>query len=262
MVKTFIYKICCLAVVSFVLQPFKHSSNEKHLTKIQRKSLLSANPIKSKSIPVLNINIYVMGRDNMSRDVSLAIGENIDYLNQEFEDEVMFNFDGLFLDPVHRYLPDLYDNFFEAESNNLNDIFKDFEQQGGINVFIFDTYIREGEDVALTGFTPRLKSGQESYSINSPTFDRVFISYEGLLDKSTLVHEIGHFLGLYHPWELSKLEKTEIGLFNKIIEEENHMSYGENVHEFTNEQLTKMRMNALKYRKYLCQKIVKTQTRA
>jgi|GEM_PF-853488 len=259
MVKTLIYQISILAAFSFV---FKAKDNLGFVSNSESAYSIDSSSHKTKSIPVLNINIYIMGREEMTKEVSLAVGDNIEYLNQEFDNHVKFNFDGLYLDPVQANLPDLFDKFFEADSDNLDAMFKPFEEKGGINVYVFDTYIRKGESVALSGFTPRLKSGQESYYLNSPTFDRVFISYEGLFDKSTLVHEIGHFLGLYHPWELNNTEKHENGLFNKNIENQNHMSYSKDVHEFTSEQLSMMRMNALKYRKYLCHKIIKHNARA
>lgn len=215
-----------------------------------------------KEIPVLNVNIYIMGRDEISKEYSLAIGDNLEYLNQEFKNEIKFNFDQLFLDPISAYLPDLYNQFFERSSATIDSLLKPVETTGAINVFVFDTYIREGESAALSGFTPRLKSGQESYPLNSPSFDRIFISYGGLLDKTTLVHEMGHFLGLYHPWEMDAHQKNNLGILNKEDEDHNHMSYSSDVHEFTTEQLQFMRKYALDYRTYLCEKITKINIKA
>jgi len=262
MVKTILYKFCFFAIATLSYLPEATITNTKHFeSAFSLPDTEQKFDKKSNEVPVLNINVYVMGRNDISKEVSLSIGENIEFLNQEFENKVQFHFDGLFLDPVQAYLPDLFDNFFESNSNNLDDFFEPFEQQGAINVYIFDTFVREGEEVALSGFTPRLKTGKESYSLNSPTFDRVFISFEGLLDKSTLVHEVGHFLGLYHPWELNDFEKTQNGLHTKQNESENHMSYSHNMHKFTVEQLDIMRLNALKYRGYLCRRIIKTDSR-
>jgi len=203
-----------------------------------------------------------MGRELISKENSLAIGQNIEYLNQEFKGEIKFNFDQLFLDPIDAYLPDLYEQFFEESTSHIDDLLKPVEVLGGINVFVFDTYIREGESAALTGFTPRLKAGQESYPLNSPSFDRIFISYGGLLDKTTLVHEMGHFLGLYHPWEMDHNQKSNLGILNKEDENHNHMSYGSSVHKFTQQQIEFMRQYALDYRTYLCQSISRVNVKA
>lgn len=215
----------------------------------------STSKVETKEIPVMNINIYVMGREHMSEEVSLAIGENIEFINQEFNGEIQFNFDELFLDPIQGYLPDLYSYFLGQNDINIEQYLSPIEKKGGINVYIFDTYVKDDKGAALMGFTPRLKSGHESYQYNSPEFDRVFISFDGLSDKTTLVHEIGHFLGLYHPWELNDSEKKKNGLFSSAHESENHMSYHSDVHKFTSQQLELMRKHALNYRRYLLDEV-------
>jgi len=215
-----------------------------------------------KQTPVLTINFYMMGRDNLDLDVPLKIGENVEYLNQEFEGEIVFELNEIFMDSEGAYLPDLYANFRKGAHAQINRLVKPLEQKGGINVYLFDTYCEDNSAAALMGFTPRLKMREESYAKNSPRFDRIYIAYHGLEDKSTLVHEMGHFLGLKHPWELGPGDKYHMGLRNASAINMNHMAYGANVSSFTKQQLQKMKRHALKYRTYLMSKIISDYNRA
>ncbi len=220
------------------------------------------NNLTPKQIPVLNINFYMMGRDNLDMDVPLKIGENVEYLNQEFEGEILFELNEIFMDSQGAYLPDLYQNFRRGAHAEINRIVKPLEKKGGVNVYLFDTYCEENSSTALMGFTPRLKMREETYAVNSPNFDRIYMAYQGLEDRSTLVHEMGHFLGLKHPWELGPGDKYQMGLRNAAEINTNHMAYGANVSSFTKQQLEKMKMHALKYRTYLMSKIISNYNRA
>jgi len=218
--------------------------------------------IAPKQIPVLNLNFYMMGRDNIDMDVPLQIGENMEYLNQEFEGEIMFELNEIFMDSEGAYLPDLYNNFRRGAHAQLNALVRPLEKKGGVNVYLFDTYCEDNSSTALMGFTPRLKMREETYATNSPRFDRIYMAYHGLEDKSTLVHEMGHFLGLKHPWELGPGDKYQMGLHNASEINTNHMTYGANVSSFTKQQLMKMKEHALKYRTYLMSKIISNYNRA
>jgi len=72
-----------------------------------------------------------------------------------------------------------------------------------------------------------------------------------------LVHEMGHFFGLKHPWEISSIAKHRLGIRNSHDEAKNHMSYGNEVETFTSQQLEEMRRYALNYRKYLMDRVVR-----
>ena len=202
-------------------------------------------------IPVLNINIYIMGRSSIPEHLAFAIGDNIEYLNQEFAGQVQFEFDELFLDNQHAFLPDLRKYYQEGDFSEVNKLLAPIEKKGGINVFVFDSYPEEGQTSSLCGFTPVMPLAQKKYNPMSPEFDRVFISYSGFMDHSTIVHEIGHFFGLSHPWELTHDQRLDQGIKDKHDEDCNHMSYGSKVHTFTDEQFELMRSNIRQYRKYL-----------
>lgn len=227
--------------------------------------LLSFIPIKNElksdtrevilKVPVLKINAYMMGMEDMDQDVYSNLQNNIDYLNQEFEGKVGFELNNLHIDVNGAYLPDLYNNFYRGEGEEVNKLVSPIEQQGSVNVFIFHTYCNEGTDQALMGFTPVLRSAHDKYQTATPTFDRIYIAYEGLENQTTLVHEMGHFLGLKHPWEITDYEKKSIGIKHDN-EQHNHMTYGSDVNHFTFQQLEIMRRNALDYRQYLAEKVV------
>jgi len=218
--------------------------------------LPETNPKTYKEIPVLNVNVYMMGREEIDVNVSVLIQENIDYMNDGFQGHVKFVFDQLFMDPSKAYLPDLFAEFKEDHGNKINSLVGPSEIKGGINIYLFDTYCEHGSDRALMGFTPGLRAQQQHYALNSPEFDRIFMAYEGLEDKTTMIHEMGHFLGQHHPWEMTEGNRLSMGLRNESDVSHNHMSYGPHVEKFTTQQLESMRKFALTYRKYLMEKIV------
>lgn len=206
-------------------------------------------------IPTLRINFYMMGKDSIDESITIQIGENVEYLNQEFEGRIKFVIDELVMDHNHAYLPDMHSDFFSRKTGMISDLISPIERKGAINVYLFETYSQDGQQSALMGFTPILRARQKSYHYNSPKFDRIFMAYPGLIDKSTLVHEMGHFLGLRHPWEMNKIDKELLGLHIASSKENNHMTYDMNVNQFTAEQLEAMRDFALRFRSYLIEEI-------
>lgn len=206
-------------------------------------------------VPVLRLNFYMMGKDVVDESITLKIGENIDYLNQEFEGKVKFVLNELIMESQHAYLPDLHIDFFKQRGYRLNQLIHPIEKKGSVNIYLFETYKPDGQDAALMGFTPILRMKQSSYDANSPRFDRIFIAYPGLEDMSTLVHEMGHFLGLRHPWEMNTIDQDLMGLVSDDIIKINHMTYEFSVSDFTDEQLERMRDFALRFRKYLVENV-------
>lgn len=206
-------------------------------------------------VPVLRLNFYMMGMDSVDQEITIRIGENIAYLNQEFEGKVKFILNELVMDENHAYLPDLHLDFFKRRGQHLQSLVDPIEKEGSINVYLFNTYSADNKNSALMGFTPILRMRQKSYHVNTPRFDRIFIAYPGLHDMSTLVHEMGHFLGLRHPWEMNGLDQELMGLTTDSTLNKNHMTYELTVSEFTPEQLERMRDFALRFRGYLVDNI-------
>jgi len=202
-------------------------------------------------VPTMKINFYVMGKEEVDENVMLDVQLNMQYLNEEFEGKIKFTNEYFFFDNQQAYLPDIYKALLDLNDDWVDAIVSPIEMQGSLNVFIFETYAEEEIKAALMGFTPLLPNNQEDYGLISPEFDRMYIAYAGLKKQSTLVHEVGHFLGLKHPWEMSELKKQILGFNEKSDELNNHMSYHHTVNKFTPEQLNHMRIFALKYRSYL-----------
>jgi len=202
-------------------------------------------------VPTMKVNFYVMGKEEIDENTILDIELNMDYLNEEFEGKIKFTNEYYFFDNQKAYLPVIYKSILDLKDDWVDAIVSPIEMQGSLNVFIFETYAEEHLNAALMGFTPLLPNNQEDYGLISPEFDRMYIAYEGLKKKTTLVHEVGHFLGLKHPWEMSELKKQILGFNDKSDEINNHMSYHHTVNKFTPKQLEHMRLFALKYRSYL-----------
>ena len=191
-----------------------------------------------------------MGREEVDENITKEIGENVEYLNQEFEGKVKFELNFLALDPSHSFIPDLHEAHLKQDRKEIESRLSSLEQAGGINIYLFDTYVKNEARGAMMGFTPVLTQFYESYSKEAPRFDRLFISYPGLIDKSTIVHEMGHFLGLSHPWEMSHIDRDLMGFYGPEAET-NHMTYHPDVDNFSDEQLARMQHFALHFRKYL-----------
>ena len=207
-------------------------------------------------VPLMKVNFYLMNAQTKSDPkTTVQIGENINVLNQEFEGVVKFELGHIVLDEKQIYLPEIKNEIYGTGSDVIRDFTKPIEVQGGVNIFVCETYATDGNSGELLGFTPVLKARQYAYEYNSPRFDRIYLSYLGLDETTTLVHEMGHFLGLKHPWRLSDINLELQGLTSQKVIDENHMSYTAEVHEFTDEQLERMQHFALQFRRYLCVEI-------
>ncbi|MEL6123592.1 MAG: hypothetical protein AAFR14_07705 [Bacteroidota bacterium] len=200
----------------------------------------TSQPVVKSEVPVFNVNFYLMGKEEVDQKITVQIGENIEYLNQEFEGRIKFRLNRLFMDPNHAYIPQLHEDFVNQSHSLVDELTRPIEITGGINVFLFETYSTNDGRSAMMGFTPVLSAYQSSYAANSPRFDRLFIAYPGLSDKSTLVHEMGHFFGLSHPWSLDAVSRSFMGLASEDELANNHMTYNANVNRFTTEQLDRM----------------------
>ncbi len=206
---------------------------------------------KVKEVPVFNLNFYLMGQSEVDQSITVRIGENVEYLNQEFEGFIKFRINALFMDQGHAYIPDIHQKIHVDGGSMVEDLVGEIEKKGGINIFLFDTYTKGQNQPAMLGFTPILSMGHSSYEFNSPLFDRMFIAYPGLFSGSTIVHEMGHFLGLSHPWEMNKLDRQLMGLCQCSADDTNHMTYNQEVDHFTAEQLERMHLHAMSFRQYL-----------
>jgi len=211
-------------------------------------------PKQVMEVPVFKLNFYMMGMEEVDQSITVQIGSNIDYINQEFEGKIKFELGDLVLDQQHEYIPDLHTSYVKGETEYVDDMVAPIEKGRAIQVFLFNTYSKSEDHGAMLGFTPVLAAGHKDYHQLSPSFDRVYISYPGITDMTTLVHEIGHFLGLSHPWEMSNFNLNMLGLDDHEAER-NHMSYHPEVDNFSAEQLESMQHFALTFRSYIVHRV-------
>jgi len=197
----------------------------------------------------------MMGMDSIDQKITIKIGDNIKYLNEEFEGQIKFELEELFMDVNHEYLPDLHSEYKKKKSYKIETAVKEIEKKGAINIFVFRTYSKNYSNQALMGFTPIFKARHNIYKEASPRFDRIFLSYASLEAKNTLVHEMGHFLGLKHPWELTEGAQRYAGITSDAKLSVNHMTYNTQVSEFTPQQLKLMQAFTMDYRLYLVKRI-------
>ncbi len=204
----------------------------------------------SQDVPVFEISFYALGKATLTDSLETLVQENMVYLNREFKGQIKFVKSSIITTPYHKSLDVLYEDFVYDRGVKIQQIAETIESPGRINVYLcYAQQIPEGKQ-AMLGFTPILKAKQQYYAQLMPKFDRLYITYEGLQVRSTLVHEMGHFFGLSHPWEMSEIDQELMGL--KTSEAiRNHMSYHPNVEKFTEEQLARMHHFALHFRNYL-----------
>ena len=205
--------------------------------------------------PVLRLSFHILETSHSSEDLLNQVESGVDYLNTEFEGMVKFETKSINFSPRKALLPDIYHDFYNQDLALIADVISSLESKGDLNIFVCNTYFEENIEAELMGFTPILRARQYAYEQNSPLFDRMYISFSGLEGRQTLVHEMGHFLGLKHPWEMHSIDQKLMGLANDNEESENHMTYHKDANHFTKEQLARMQSYALLFRTYLCDRI-------
>ena len=194
-----------------------------------------------------------MGNEVVEESVEQLIFQNIDYLNQEFEGLIRFEVNSIIPGGDQGYLPELRDDLLSSNYKRVERLLQPVEKKGRINIFLFDTYVRSQQRGAMLGFTPILSNEYVGYAPSSPSFDRLYLAYSSLEDKSTIVHEMGHFFNLKHPWEQDETERKSFGITAHNLRS-NHMNYDPSVNHFTDEQLEYMYEFALQFRSYLIQR--------
>ena len=181
------------------------------------------------------------------------ITENISILNQAFENSIVFvHHDSIIRSEKENILTELYDAYIAGEPNFEN--IRTFSKKENINIFLMPTQEDTLNGQVLLGFTPIYKDWFVGFEQVSPRMDNLFVSYDGMQKQTTLTHEMGHFFGLSHPFQMDFEERKKLSLETEKAICTNFMNYNCFVNGFTDEQINLMNYFAKTYRSYLSKK--------
>lgn len=211
--------------------------------------------------PTYNIHYhFVVDSEKNKNDVDLDVLENVHKnVRSAYASIFNLNYDtATFI--VNEYdINDFYEEF-SAQADPMDNklwlqLTEDKERHKSINVYIInDSAAPLQSNAKLTGFTPIILDKVELYEQISPQYDNLAVTYSGLFEYElggSLIHELGHFFGLEHPWQYSHSELELFGLDDKMTTCVNYMNYNCFVTAFTKEQKEFMYFFGTTYRKYL-----------
>jgi len=210
--------------------------------------------IDMKNIPAQEnsqtIRLRFLSLGNTPPNLDSLLVQNIASLNEAFVGKIIFEKTDKLIETEHEaLLTDLYKSY--SENNPIFDTLRTLSQKGYINVFLMPTLEDTVSGQVLLGFTPIFSDWFEGFKQVSPRMDNLFVSYDGLFKGTTLTHEMGHFFGLAHPFQLDFPERKELGLETEKAICTNFMNYNCFVAQFTKEQLNLMSYFSTTYRHYL-----------
>jgi len=202
---------------------------------------------------VLEVDLQIFLLAPHPVDYKDIIANNVKWMNSDFKDYIHFNFDNKIqlLEDSFR-MEVLKQNYIE--DGRFVDSLSRHSTKGKINIFICPTEVDTFSDKELFGFTPVYKDWSEGYVKKSPKMDNLFIAFSSLETGSTFPHEMGHFFGLIHPWEMTKEERIKMKIADEIAMLTNFMNYDNFPTQFTKPQLLSMWNFAKDYRYYLLKK--------
>lgn len=180
-------------------------------------------------------------------------------LNKAYNQYIHFEADSFYLYTIHDYsIEKLYNNYQYENKKIWDSIIEKNAVLGSLNIFILKSTASKLDNTSnLIGFTPVLIYNFYDYEKESPKYDNVIISYNdqfGSEVSTTIIHEIGHWLGLSHPFDMTVSDKIKLGLTSNYKICINYMNYNCFISEFTPEQLKVQYNFAKKYRYYLLKK--------
>lgn len=193
-------------------------------------------------VPIIECTFYIAADPESFETLSDYSITAIKELNDRFQGSIQFTkseFD-------YRIDPTYDIRYFFDEISVFDELASYFSNTGVVNVYVFNP---DPEDVLL-GFTKVWYDNPGHYELVTPEFDDIAMSTIAYMDE-TLVHEMGHYLGLKDMINTSDEEKHVFGVTNNKLECVNAMGYGCCGTEFTKDQIDYMTRYAIKYRNYV-----------
>ncbi len=214
--------------------------------------MLDLNKI-SESIDTQFITLRFIAFPGEPEHLDSLITENISILNQAFDASIVFAHpDSIIKSDKKNILTELYDAYIDGDQNFEK--IRTYSKKGTINVFLMPTQEDTLNGQVLLGFTPIYQDWFKGLEQVSPRMDNLFVSYDGIQKQTTLTHEMGHFFGLSHPFQMNFEERKKLSLETEKAICTNFMNYNCFVNEFTNNQVHLMNYFAKTYRSYLSKK--------
>lgn len=182
-------------------------------------------------------------------------------LNIAFHNRFKFNIDTtniqIHIEPIT--IIEIYNNLKYNNGAIYLKLVQTYSKKNTINIYIIPS-ITDGEkinDRVLLGFTPILEKFDYKYDVYTPIYDNIFVSHDLNNKKEiyiTIIHEIGHYLGQKHVFDLTYDEQLKSGINSKHLVKYNYMNYGDSINNFTDIQVNDMEEFLYDNRFYLINK--------
>ena len=123
------------------------------------------------------------------------------------------------------------------DATNRGDLFEDATNEIGKEDGIMYVYVAANTRHTLLGFTVVFPSCKECYVKLAPKYDFIVLSRESISNPNTLAHEVGHFFGLPHTFEIPQKWLESYGLEDDRVRCINKMGYVCCAHDTTGKQV-------------------------
>lgn len=190
---------------------------------------------------------------SLIHDDLIFLQKTHDELNKGFNGIAKFDIFQIELNQYSDNLWNLYTDYIHG-GTKWDDLILSYGVDCTINIFI----VRNSDPIDgidILGFTPQSENYYD-YQNKYPLYNGMAISYSSLSKYNLaqpLIHEMGHFFGLKHPWELTNEELISFNLQNADNVCTNYMNYNCYTNMFTEEQKKYIKYFQNSYRKYLAQ---------
>lgn len=208
------------------------------------------------TIPTLQISYHLISKNfNLNTDDTLMLIKLNNELNNAFSNICQFKIYSIDTIQSSSTLWKLYKNYTTSTGDILTALKNIYQVNNTINIYIYFNGTVE-TDYYLLGFTSLRVLSEMDNILDFNYSDAIFVSKNALLlyaDAHTLIHEMGHFFGLKHPFsaEMTREELSAMGLTDINVLCTNYMNYNCYTDNWTLQQRLYMKKYIMSYRSYL-----------